>query len=48
MSSPSWTGANASCSSADYDKRNLFDIGKFLDHKLRLAPDDEYEVIEGE
>jgi type IV secretion system protein VirD4 len=32
---------------ADYDKRNLFDIGKFLDHKLRLAPDDEYEVIEG-
>ena len=33
---------------ADYDKRNLFDIGKFLDHKLRLAPDDEYEVIEGE
>ena len=32
----------------DYDKRNLFDIGKFLDHKLRLAPDDEYEVIEGE
>ena len=33
---------------ADYDKRNLFDIGKFLDHKLRLAADDEYEVIEGE
>jgi type IV secretion system protein VirD4 len=32
---------------ADYDKRNLFDIGKFLDHKLRLAPDDKYEVIEG-
>ena len=33
---------------ADYDKRNLFDIGKFLDHKIRLAADDEYEVIEGE
>ena len=32
---------------ADYDKRNLFDIGKFLDHKLKLAADDEYEVIEG-
>jgi type IV secretion system protein VirD4 len=33
---------------ADYDKRNLFDIGKFLDHKLRIAPDDESEVSEGE
>ena len=33
---------------ADADKKNLFDIGKFLDHEMKLKPDDEYEVIEGE
>ena len=33
---------------ADADKNNLFDIGKFLDHEMKLKPDDEYEVIEGE
>ena len=31
---------------ADADKRNLFDIEKFLDHNLILKPDDTYEVIE--
>ncbi|OON87424.1 conjugal transfer protein TraG [Oribacterium sp. C9] len=31
---------------ADADKRNWFDIEKFLNHKLILRPDDEYEVIE--
>ncbi len=30
---------------ADADKRNWFDIEKFLDHNLILEPDDEYEVI---
>ena len=31
---------------ADADKKNWFDIEKFLDHKLVLQPEDEYEVIE--
>jgi len=31
---------------ADADKKNWFDIEKFLDHNLILKPDDEYEVIE--
>lgn len=31
---------------ADADKRNLFDIEKFLNHNLILKPDDTYEVIE--
>ncbi len=31
---------------ADYDKRNWFDIEKFLNHNLILKADDEYEVIE--
>jgi len=31
---------------ADADKRNTFDIEKFLDHNLILKPDDQYEVIE--
>lgn len=30
---------------ADYDKKNWFDIEKFLSHKLELKPDDEYEVV---
>ena len=29
-----------------YNKRNHFDIEKFLNHKLILRADDEYEVIE--
>lgn len=31
---------------SDYDKRNHFDIEKFLKHNLILRADDEYEVIE--
>lgn len=31
---------------ADADKRNWFDIEKFLDHDLKLKVDDLYEVIE--
>ena len=31
---------------ADADKRNWFDIEKFLDHNLILKADDEYEVID--
>ena len=33
---------------ADADKKNLFDIGRFLNHEMKLKPDDEYEVIEGD
>jgi len=31
---------------ADDNDKNIFDIGKFLSTKLKLKPDDEYEVIE--
>ena len=31
---------------ADADKRNTFDIERFLNHNLILRPDDQYEVIE--
>ena len=31
---------------ADYDQKNIFDIERFLSCKLRLRPDDLYEVIE--
>ena len=31
---------------ADYDDKNKFDIDKFLNRKLKLCPDDLYEVIE--
>lgn len=31
---------------SDADKRNWFDIEKFLDRKLKTKPDDVYEVIE--
>ena len=31
---------------ADADRKNWFDIGKFLDTKLRLKANDEYEVID--
>ena len=33
---------------AGYDKRNTFNIEKFLDRRLKLKPDDEYEVIDGD
>lgn len=31
---------------ADADKKNWFDIEAFLNHKLRLRPNDQYEVVE--
>ncbi len=31
---------------ADYDKRNYFDVERFLSHNLTLKADDEYEVID--
>lgn len=31
---------------ADYDKKNIFDIEKFLNRKLKLKKDDVYEVID--
>ena len=31
---------------ADYDKRNYFDVVKFLSHNLILKADDEYQVID--
>jgi type IV secretion system protein VirD4 len=33
---------------ADADKRNTFDIEKFLRHDMKLQPDETYEVIEVE
>ena len=30
---------------ADADKKNWFDVEKYLSHKLVLKPDDEYEVV---
>ena len=31
---------------ADADKKNWFDVEKFLQHKLKLRADDKYEVID--
>lgn len=31
---------------SDFDKKNAFDIEKFLNHRLKLKAKDEYEVIE--
>ena len=31
---------------ADYDKRNFFDVEKYVNRKLKLKPDDEYDVID--
>ena len=31
---------------SDYDKKNTFDIEKFLEHRLKLRANDEYEVTE--
>ena len=33
---------------ADYDKKNAFDIEKFLNHRLKLKPKDVYEVIDAD
>ena len=30
---------------ADADKKNWFDVEKFLSSKLKLHPDDQYELI---
>ena len=32
----------------DYDKKNLFDIEKFLDRRLKLKPSDVYDVVDGD
>lgn len=31
---------------ADFDKRNYFDVEKYVNRKLKLKPDDEYDVID--
>lgn len=33
---------------SDYDKKNEFNIEKFLSHRLQLKANDEFEVIESE
>lgn len=30
---------------SDYDKKNTFNIVKFLNHKLKLKPNDEFIVV---
>ena len=32
----------------DYDKKNLFDIEKFLDRRLKLKPSDVYNVVDAD
>ena len=32
----------------DYDKKNLFDIEKFLDRRLKLKPSDMYDVVDAD
>ncbi len=32
----------------DCDKKNLFDIEKFLSRQMRLKPDEKYEVVNGD
>ena len=32
----------------DYDKKNMFDIEKYLDHRLKLKPSDTYDVVEAD
>jgi len=33
---------------ADADEKNTFNIEKFLDHRLKLKPDDSYDVVEAD
>ena len=33
---------------ADADEKNTFNIEKFLDHRLKLRPDDSYDVVEAD
>lgn len=30
---------------SDADKKNLFDVEKFMDHRLKLKANEEYEVV---
>ena len=32
----------------DYDKKNMFDIEKFLNRRLKLKPSDVYDVVDGD
>ena len=32
----------------DYDKKNLFDIEKFLDRRLKLKPSDVYDMVDAD
>ena len=32
----------------DCDKKNLFDIEKFLNRQMKLKPDEKYEVVNGD
>ena len=29
---------------SDYDKRNAFDIERFLSHRLKMKPEEQYQV----
>ena len=31
---------------SDADPKNIFDVAKFLKHRLKVRPDDEYEVFD--
>ena len=31
---------------SDYDKKNLFDVERYVNRRLKLKPDDEYDVID--
>ncbi len=31
---------------ADFDKKNLFDVENYVNRKIKLKPDDEYDVID--
>lgn len=33
---------------SDYDKKNAFDVESYLEHRLKLRPDEEFELIEVE
>lgn len=33
---------------SDYDKKNEFNIEKFLNHRLKLKENDEYVLVDGE
>ena len=33
---------------ADYDKKYTFDIEKYLDHRLKLRANDQYDVVDAD